>query len=92
MKKLSEISSKANIEKFINLNNKKIKFYNEQFLSEISNKDRGLYKGLGLYIYDEQYLANRSNYIQKRLEGLLKKNLILKKIFLRKNKIKLTYY
>ena len=88
LKKLSEISSKANIEKFINLNNKKIKFYNEQFLSEISNKDRGLYKGLGLYIYDEQYLANRSNYIQKRLEGLLKKKFDFKKDIFKKKQNK----
>ena len=55
------------------MHKEKVKFYNNQFLSEISFKDRGLYKGLGLYIYDESYLIDRSLYIKKRLDELKNK-------------------
>ena len=72
-KKLLKISSKNQIDEFINMHKEKVKFYNNQFLSEISFKDRGLYKGLGLYIYDESYLIDRSLYIQKRLDELKNK-------------------
>ena len=72
-KKLLKISSKNQIDEFINMHKEKVKFYNNQFISEISFKDRGLYKGLGLYIYDESYLIDRSLYIQKRLDELKNK-------------------
>ena len=72
-KKLLKISSKNQIDEFISMHKEKVKFYNNQFLSEISFKDRGLYKGLGLYIYDESYLIDRSLYIQKRLDELKNK-------------------
>lgn len=79
LKKLEKLSSKNQINKFINLQKEKIKFYNNQFLSEISYKDRGLYKGLGLYIYDDNYLTDRSLYIQKRINELKNKKLNLNK-------------
>ena len=48
----------------------KIEFYNSQFYSEKSNKDRSIYKGLGYFIFDRNYLDNRKNYIQKRLANI----------------------
>jgi hypothetical protein len=70
IEKLKKISAKSNIENFLNLNNETINFYNNQFLSENSKDDKIFYEGLGPYLYDEEYLINRSNYIKKRLEDL----------------------
>ena len=50
LKKLKEISSQKKIQDFYKSNSKLINFYNEQFLSETSKKDRIFYKGLGLYV------------------------------------------
>ena len=73
-KKLKEISSKDSINKFINLNSEMINFYNDQFLSESSKEDKIFYKGLGQYLYDSNYLANRGEYIRKRVIKFEKKN------------------
>jgi len=70
IEKLKKISAKSNIENFLNLNNETINFYNNQFLSENSKDDKVFYQGLAPYLYDEEYLINRSNYIKKRLENL----------------------
>ena len=43
--KLKEISSKKSIQSFYEANLETINFYNEQFLSETSKKDRVFYKG-----------------------------------------------
>ena len=72
-KKLKEISSPKLVKIFYKKNLDQINFYNEQFLSENSKKDRVFYKGLGLYIFDENYLYNRSNYIQSRINEIEKK-------------------
>ncbi len=69
-KRLKEISSLKLVEAFHKKNLDMINFYNNQFLSETSNKDRVFYKGLGLYIFDEDYLFNRSDYIQSRINEI----------------------
>ena len=67
LKKLKEISSKKSIENFYEVNLASINFYNEQFLSENFKKDRVFYKGFGQYIFDQNYLFERSNYIRDRM-------------------------
>jgi len=87
LKELKNISSNNFLSNFEKKYKKDINFYNSQFFSEKSNKDRGLYKGLGYFIYDNEYLKKRKEYIQKRLKLLGdEKNL---KISLDNNKIKL---
>ena len=71
--KLKEISSKKSIQSFYEANQETINFYNEQFLSETSKKDRVFYKGVGLYIFDQNYLFDRANYIQNRIIEIEKK-------------------
>ena len=70
LKELTQISSDTFLEKFNKQYSNKINFYNAQFFSEKSNKDRGLYKGLGYFIYDNDYLEKRKRYIQKRIKNL----------------------
>ena len=80
LSKLKKISSQSFIKQFYETNLEKIDFYNDQFLSETSRKDRGLYKGLGLYIFDKSFLFKRSKYIKSRLDEMeskfVKKNTI----------------
>ena len=73
LQKLKEISSQKLIQDFYKANLESINFYNEQFLSETSKKDRVFYKGLGLYIFDQNYLFDRSSYIQSRIIEIEKK-------------------
>ena len=62
-----KISSDDFINNFQNKNLDLINFFNDQFLSETSKKDKVLYKGLGPYIFDNDYLVKRSKYLQKRI-------------------------
>ena len=78
-KKLAKISSKKSIREFYAKNIESINFYNNQFLSETSKKDKTLYKGVGLYLFNQNYLFDRSNYIQNRIKEIEKK-LVKKKI------------
>ena len=73
LQKLKEISSLNLIQDFYETNIDNIDFYNDQFLSETSKKDRVHYKGLGLYIFDKNYLFGRSDYIKTRLIEIEKK-------------------
>ena len=75
--KLVEISSKKSIQEFYSKNVESIDFYNTQFLSETSKKDKTFYKGVGLYKFNQNYLFDRSNYIQSRIKDIEKK--LLKK-------------
>ena len=68
--KLKEVSSDNFIKNFQNKNLEQINFFNDQFLSETSKKDKVLYKGLGLYIFDSDYLIKRSKYLQKRISEI----------------------
>ncbi len=81
--KLKEISKKNYIQDFYDENIEEINFYNEQFLSETSKKDRVFYKGIGRYIFDKNYLFERSNYIQNRIIEIEQK--LVHKDFLQKN-------
>jgi hypothetical protein len=80
-KKLKEISSEKFIKKFYESNIKKINFYNDQFLSDTSKKDKIFYKGIGLYIFNKNYLFERSKYIQSRIAEIESK--LASKSFLR---------
>ena len=46
----------------------KINANNQQLQSEVSKKDLQYYKGLGLYIFDKNFLSNRASYIINRLD------------------------
>ena len=70
LNELTKISSNEFIEKFNKKHSEKIKLYNSHLYADNSKKDRGLYKGAGYYIYDKNYLLNRSNYIKKRLDKI----------------------
>ena len=72
LKKLKEISFQNKIKDFYTTNLETINFYNDQFLSESSKKDRVLYKGFGMYLFDQNYLFERSNYINSRIVELEK--------------------
>ena len=67
LRKLKEISLDKSVQDFYKANFDSINFYNKQFLSESSKKDRVFYKGLGLYIFDQNYLFDRSKYIRSRI-------------------------
>ena len=69
-KKLLKISSKKSIEEFYLKNKEFINFYNNQFLSETSKKDKIFYKGVGLYIFNQDYLFERAEYIQSRIKEI----------------------
>ena len=88
---LKTLSSDPSMNKFISLNSEMINFYNNQFLSETSKDDKIFYKGVGPYLYDNDYLLDRSRYIQKRvfelekqsnLENLLDSGNLVRKNFL----------
>ena len=89
LKKLKEISLQNKIKDFYTANLKTINFYNDQFLSESSKKDRVLYKGFGMYIFDQNYLFERSNYINSRIVELEKQivqnNLLKEDVFENRN-------
>ncbi len=67
LKALNTISSKKFLNDFNDKYLKEIKFYNSQLLSDNSKKDKGYYKGIGPFIFDKNYLLNRSIYIKDRL-------------------------
>ncbi len=84
---LNKISSEEFLDGFKEKYLDKIEFYNSQFYSEKSNKDRSIYKGLGYFIFDRNYLDNRKNYIQKRLADINSDKFV--KLTLEDDKIKL---
>ena len=95
--KLKEISSEKFIKKFYKTNIEKINFYNDQFLSDTSKKDRIFYKGIGLYIFNKNYLFERSKYIQSRIaevenklatKGFIKNQIFEENSLLNKKEIK----
>ncbi len=55
-------------------------------MSETSKKDKTLYKGVGLYLFNHNYLFDRSNYIQSRIKEIEKK--LVKKKIIETKKIK----
>ena len=61
LEKLKKFSSYIYLEEFYNSNSDMINFYNDQFLSEVSREDKVL-KGLGFYVYDDNYLLKSKIY------------------------------
>ena len=72
LKNLEKLSSDKFLSNFSNKYSKKINFFNSQIYSENSKKTKGLYKGLGLYIFDQDFLSRRSQYIKDRLNKINK--------------------
>ena len=68
IKALKDISSKEFLEYFNSEYFGKINENNKQLQSEVSKKDLNYYKGLGLYIFDKNFLSKRANYIIDRLD------------------------
>ena len=84
-KALQKISTQAFLDAFNDKYYGEIKFNNDQLTSEVSKKDRNYYKGLGFYIFDENFLYKKSRYIKNRLDKIegkkkLKKNLDATKV------------
>tara|TARA_B100001057_G_scaffold2756_1_gene2544 strand:+ start:1391 stop:3943 length:2553 start_codon:yes stop_codon:yes gene_type:complete len=70
LKKLEKLSSDEFLINFNKKYRKKINFFNSQIYSDNSKKTRGLYKGLGLYVFDQDFLSKRSIYIKSRLSKI----------------------
>ena len=70
-KALQKISTKTFLDSFNDEYFEEIKFNNDQLASDITKKDRNFYKGLGLYIFDENFLYKRSKYIKSRLSKII---------------------
>ena len=86
LKKLNELSSENYINSFKEKYSEEIQYFNSQLLSEQSKTDKMFYKGLGDYIFDNNYLINKSKYINSRLKqisqiGNLEANLKQGKIY-----------
>jgi len=75
IKALNDISSKEFLKNFNSEYFDKINENNEQLQSEVSKKDLNYYKGLGLHIFDKNFLSKRANYIINRLDKYAKKNI-----------------
>ena len=85
IKELNKISSEDFLNRFKEKYLDKVEFYNTQFFSEKSNKDRTIFKGLGYFIFDKNYLDNRK-IILKRLADINSDKFV--KLTLEDNKIK----
>ena len=68
---LQIISSKNFLANFKKKHLKEINFFNKQLQTEVSPKDRALYKGLGFFIFDQNYLDKRSEFISNRLKNII---------------------
>jgi hypothetical protein len=75
IKALKDISSKKFLDYFNSVYFDKINVNNQQLQSEVSKKDLQYYKGLGLYIFDKNFLSNRASYIINRLDKYANKDL-----------------
>lgn len=75
IKALKDISSKKFLDYFNSVYFDKINANNQQLQSEVSKKDLQYYKGLGLYIFDKNFLSNRASYIINRLDKYANKDL-----------------
>ena len=73
---LKRISTDDYLQKFKLEYQDDIDFYNDQLYSDISKTDRGYYKGIAPFIFNKNYLSERSNYIRERISEIFeKKNL-----------------
>ena len=74
---LKKISSSIFLDAFNDKHFEEINFNNDQLASDITKKDRNYYKGLGLYIFDENFLYKRSEYIKGRLNKIANAKILL---------------
>ncbi|MDA7714367.1 hypothetical protein N8824_03600 [Candidatus Pelagibacter sp.] len=86
IKALNDISSKEFLNNFNLEYFGKINENNKQLQSEVSKKDLNYYKGLGLYIFDINFLNKRANYIIDRLNKYVKKNINKNNFYFTNNK------
>jgi hypothetical protein len=68
MNALRKMSSQKFLENFNEKYFEEIKFNNSQLQTEVSKKDLNYYKGLGFYIFNENFLSEKSKYINDRLK------------------------
>ena len=85
IKALKDISSKEFLEYFNSEYFGKINENNKQLQSEVSKKDLNYYKGLGLYIFDKNFLSKRANYIIDRLDKYANKDINENNFYYSKN-------
>ena len=70
LENLEKMSSPQFLQNFDEKYSKKINFFNSQIYSDNPKKNSGLYKGLGFYTFDEDFLRKRSSYIKERLKNI----------------------
>ena len=71
---LKNVSKEIFLKNFDNKYFEQIKKINSNLISEVSKKDLNYYKGLGLYIFEKDFLLKRADYINNRINRYIKKN------------------
>jgi hypothetical protein len=71
---LKKYSNKKYLKNFLEKNKEEINTINTLIYSENSKSDRGLWKGISTFIYDEQYIYKRSQLIKSRINSVNFKN------------------
>tara|TARA_B110000503_G_scaffold135022_1_gene214814 strand:- start:1306 stop:3729 length:2424 start_codon:yes stop_codon:yes gene_type:complete len=67
---LKKYSNSMFLKNFLNTNKKEIDRINTLIYSENSKSDRGLWKGISTFIYDDQFLYKRSKLIENRINSV----------------------
>ena len=67
---LKKYSNSVFLKNFLNTNKKEIDRINKLIYSENSKSDRGLWKGISTFIYDDQFLYKRSKLIENRINSV----------------------
>ena len=67
---LKKYSNSVFLKSFLNTNKKEIDRINTLIYSENSKSDRGLWKGISTFIYDDQFLYKRSKLIGNRINSV----------------------
>ena len=71
---LKKYSNQKYLKDFLKKNKKEIDKINTLIYSENSKSDRGLWKGISTFIYDDQFLYDRSKLIENRINSINFKN------------------
>tara|TARA_B100000767_G_scaffold163143_1_gene153079 strand:- start:1396 stop:3738 length:2343 start_codon:yes stop_codon:yes gene_type:complete len=69
IKALKKVSSQKFLDNFNSKYFEEIEKNNSQLQSEVTKKDLNYYKGLGLYMFDKDFLFKRAKYINDRLNN-----------------------
>ena len=67
---LNNYSDEEFIKNFLKKNKKDINFFNQAIYSENSKEDKIFYKGLAPFIFDENFMIERSKLIKSRIESV----------------------